>query len=1005
MSEGIRPDPETIRVLPSANSMATRFRIRSTSELDPNMLDLVDHEKWEELEKRLQAALREDPTDARSAFRLGNLLTLESRYEEAVRRYDVAWTQRWPGVVCLNNKAVALARSGEARVAITLFRDVLVEDKSYAPAAYNLAILLDFLGEEDTRPGLILQLQLIDSDESTAGLVKKTFEAAAKGVGWGEGRHPLEGPFYLWHDDLKSGFGFEPNASEADIDEGYRYFQEGLDQLQAGRPQEAIDAFNAAEDFYPGLEARIHPHRTRALLEQAKDFRDKARRYREEGDFDAARDTLDTYFRLADSLPDQALAEELLVTQIRRLGEDLRQHQPSLHWEELQRLISMARHRVEDLEHRAALSYSGRGQEGAGAEPATAAEKEAGEPAGREADVGAAPEETPTTEGGDGAKGADEALTDQAGRSQAQAPFATAPESSRMGEYIRGLCRDACGQQLRFLAANRCFDGAELMLTFSEIQWFAQTDRLRWRRDIYTIKAEALASDATEALGQGKRVEAITLLNRAREAAMETGDSHLSDRLDQQIAQVERRRKPRIDLKGVEKLFEQGDYLEVLRQCTDKLEQTPDEPTVRSRRDSALHRLQSQVRGALRARHWKRALETTSAILKILPDDEETQDLAQEAQRGQLARLLSQARNAYAERDYDAAREACRKALEMDPVNKQALELRRLVEIAASVDLDAGEETYEKAFVEFEKARSAGNPKAAFEPLLTMRKVAPTTRPLTREATDWLARSLVAAYRRDLEQDRSSENSEKLLEALQDLLNLLPDDPTALAFRDELRREMEGYGQERRKRSLEQLNLVRKHLLDCQPVAALDVLENVVELGEPSLENDVEEYLGEALTQIRRRIRRLALTEEDPETGEPSEDGQDREDKDREDKDRLFRVLRRWDRDQAEQFQRSLKWEEQRSQRHRKIDEAFGVVQNAVDREESSLSALKVLYREVLSRHRAGSDLLKARRQELAELRRRHWAALGRFGRWRAWLYERIHQVDRLFEEEEGDGS
>ena len=97
-----------------------------------------------------------------------------------------------------------------------------------------------------------------------------------------------------------------------------------------------------------------------------------------------------------------------------------------------------------------------------------------------------------------------------------------AHSSSALGDYIRGLCRDAWGQQIRFLIGIQAFDEAELMLDFSEVQWFAQQDLLRWRRELFTSKVEALIARATEAATQeGGRSAAIATLYQAREAAME----------------------------------------------------------------------------------------------------------------------------------------------------------------------------------------------------------------------------------------------------------------------------------------------------------------------------------------------------------------------------------------------------------------------------------------------------------------------------------------------------
>src|SRR5262245_53255297 len=126
------------------------------------MREFFEQGRWEDLETRLRAALEEDPRDARSAFQLGNLLSLahrrgetllgarsrqeeEQRLREIVYRYDIALNQRWRTAICHNNKGVALARANKARAALDAFRAALKEEQRFGPAAYNLGILLESL--------------------------------------------------------------------------------------------------------------------------------------------------------------------------------------------------------------------------------------------------------------------------------------------------------------------------------------------------------------------------------------------------------------------------------------------------------------------------------------------------------------------------------------------------------------------------------------------------------------------------------------------------------------------------------------------------------------------------------------------------------------------------------------------------------------------------------------------------------------------------------------------
>src|SRR3954466_10023751 len=77
--------------------------------------------RWEELERIFRDALKEDAADARSAFRLGNLLAYQGRYREALVCFETAWLYRWPGPIALNNRGVVFSCLGESRMA---FKDL-----------------------------------------------------------------------------------------------------------------------------------------------------------------------------------------------------------------------------------------------------------------------------------------------------------------------------------------------------------------------------------------------------------------------------------------------------------------------------------------------------------------------------------------------------------------------------------------------------------------------------------------------------------------------------------------------------------------------------------------------------------------------------------------------------------------------------------------------------------------------------------------------------------------
>ena len=168
--------------------------------------------RWKELEDLYREALKEDEADARSAFRLGNLLAYQGRYREALACFETAWLHKWPGPIALNNKGVAHSCLGEARPAFKALWDAAKREEGCRPAAYNLGILCEKLGNEGSLPAVILDLGVGVQGKKASEIAQEFFKQALDGKGppgvWAE-TGPLDRPLFLWVEDLRSGFGFE----------------------------------------------------------------------------------------------------------------------------------------------------------------------------------------------------------------------------------------------------------------------------------------------------------------------------------------------------------------------------------------------------------------------------------------------------------------------------------------------------------------------------------------------------------------------------------------------------------------------------------------------------------------------------------------------------------------------------------------------------------------------------------------------------------------------------
>lgn len=938
------------------------------------MSELFDDGRWEELEDRLLDALRRDPSDARSAFRLANLLSLEERWEEAKDLYDDAWSQRWPGVVCLNNRAVALARCGEAGPALdTLFR-ALEMDGAYRPAGYNLAIVLQRLVDDGDPPDLLAQYGLHDRRSvllrakealrppkdhpegkapSMPGGGDETPRAMPEPAQdeWGGGRDLLDGPLYLWKEDLATGFGFGPTASAEDLSEARSFFREGMDHLAAGEWQAAIEALSNAGKLWPDLAAQTLQPLESARLGLRRKLRETFRRRLAEGDVEGARTALEELAELDANAPDRLLLQELLPAEIRALSEQLRRREASPDWGELQRVVSAVRRRVEEL---------------------TASE----EPAQIEV------ERAPSDEG---VSPSDEGEAEP----RPEKPLDLGSAHARTIERARNACRDAWWQQVRFFIAIQRYDDAERMLDFTEIQWFARDDLPRWRRELFTSRAENLYAQASEALSRDEVDRALELLNDARVFARETNDQHITDAIDKQIHALQRRRERKSDVREIEGLLGRGEYLKALNRCTEMLEADPEQPTLRSQRDKALHRLARQFEDMIDAGQYEQTIQKTAEVLGITPEAEEIALLASTARHRLLGKLVAEGNNALLRGDRDSARDWLGKALEIDPEDPSVADLRRKIERDKRPEPIADEEFYEAQFRLREKL-AAGDPRAALDELNTMRRIRTEG---TKDLLRMIAVNLLNLWWAELAKDRTAANAEKIRREVLDLRGLKLDDfsPTG-ALLQELEEIV--FLEDRRGMTESRLAEVRNLLTTADPrdpIAALQLLEAM----EP-IDNDLAKRAGvyreDAYRQCNVLIKKLdALVKGRKEltTGEVERLQE------------LLSLCQQNDRSNLKsRIERLLENNRSGPERRRQVDEDFKLIKNSVAERSSHHDAFKHWHDITLRKHSEGSHVLEDRRADLIDIRERRRASLTGWERWRAERFERNHPLRRLLEKD-----
>jgi hypothetical protein len=910
--------------------------------------------RWEELERLYREALKEDGADARSAFRLGNLLAYLGRYREALVCFETAWLHKWPGPIALNNKGVVLSCLGETRAAFKALWDASKLEDGCRPASYNLGILCEKLGNEGSLPAVILDLGLGVPGKKASEIAQEFFKQALDGKGppgvWVE-TGPLDRPLFLWVEDLRSGFGFEPIREIVNIEGATDFFNEGKSLIEHGRWQEGISKLEAAADLHPSFAERIKVPRTEAQVQIARSQLSELRSRWDENDFEGAAQVFDQMLELGATIPDRAFADEILTAGINEFARQIRSHRPQEGWEVLQRLITAARQRVED-------------------DLQSVEEVEAQATTEDSEDVPGL-EKTPEPESRRGsAKPEDE--------KESPKPESPPPDRKRRireessAEYIRKVCRQAWGKQISYLMGIGDYETAIDLLEFPDIAWFAEQYLPRWRRRVYTSQAESLRTKGRGLFKRHKWKEAAECWKKGRNAALLAEDDRVVESFDQLIPELLESAPAEIQAE-LRALLRDRDDREELRRCAQELELRPGDARLMARRQALIKQLLSQIREALEAQQWKAAREIADAVLEAVPEEPTARRLFRKAEEKLIEQWAEEGKELLEREQIEEAEKLCAEIEKLDPDHTGAREIRRGIEIF-NRRAKAESSPFDQAYYAYVEARDAGNPELALERALEMKKLDPRDAH-TKEALDWIPAAFVHALQVQLERERTPETADILREKLKRLFSFSPKFGPARELSKELRQVGKGYDNKKRENSYQKLGDAEDALLAGDAVKAL---KDLSEVRDSDLADEVQEKRREALALLREKYEELLY------------EGQQAE------ADNLLKLLLRWDPSYVKTTQQDKDREEKMKSKEKEIDSEEKVLDERIKQMRALLrqnatkpfEALKEIDQMVRALDLDGSRIRTLRRREIEELRQ---SAKRNMTRWQRFKAEMFH--------------
>jgi hypothetical protein len=915
--------------------------------------------RWEELERLYRDALKEDEADARSAFRLGNLLAYQGRYREALVCFETAWLHRWPGPIALSNKGVVHSCLGETRAAFKALWDASRLEGGCRPAAYNLGVLCEKLGNEGNLPAVILDLGIGVPGKKAGEIARMFFEQALDGEGpagaWAD-TGPLDRPLFLWVEDLRSGFGFEPIREIVNIEQAYELYEEGLALLQEGRWQDGISKLEASADLHSTFADRIKAPRTEALVRIVRSRFAELNEHWDGKDFDAAMQSYDELLQLAPMLPDRAFADEIVNAAINNLAEQIRRHKPEEGWDVLRNLITAARQRVED----------------------DLQVVEADAPEGEDKEIPGL-EKTPEPESmrESAARNAEEEHEEGKNQGETSKPQRRNPRGREgpAAEYIRTVCRQAWGKRISYLLSLSDFVNAIDLLEFPGIEWFADQELPRWRRRVYTSQAQSLRTKGQGHFRKKRWQEAALCWKEGREAALLAEDDHLVEGFDQIIPELLEKAPAEIQ-DELRALLRDRDDREALRRCVEELELRPGDARLTARRQALIKQLLSQIEDALEAQQWKAAREIADAVLEAVPEEPTARRLFRNAEQRLIEQWAEEGREFLERGQVEEAEKLCVEIEKLDPDHTGAREIRRGITIYKRRP-ETATSPFEGAYYAFVEARELGDPEKALDHALEMKKLYPRDAH-TREALEWVPAAFVHALRVQLEWERTPNTANLLSEKLKRLFSLSPKFGPARELSKELRQVAKEYDNRKRQLNYDKLGDAEDALLKGNGEDALEALRTV---REPDLQDEVEAKRQEALALLREEIEDLLAR--------PSEENQKRADE-------LLKVHQRWDPSYFEAKQREQARKEEIQSEEKKLDEEFNELRRLLRNNAAKpFEALRELDLKVRSLDLVGSRIRSFRGREIEELRRRTKRNMTRWQRFKArLLYDRYYSTE-----------
>ena len=349
-------------------------------------------------------------------------------------------------------------------------------------------------------------------------------------------------------------------------------------------------------DLHPSFAERIKAPRTEAQVRIARSQLSEVRSRWDEKDFDGARHVIDEMLELGATIPDRAFADEILTAGINEFARQIRNHKTEEGWEVLQKLITAARQRVEDDLQ-------------SGDEVEAQPRAEAGEevPGLEKTPEPESMRESATEEAAEGQKSENE----EGSSKQSQPPRRKREvREGPAAEYIRKVCRQAWGKQVRYLLGTGEYETAIDLLEFPDIEWFAERDLPRWRRRVYTSQAQSLRTKGQSHFKRHKWREAADCWKKGREAALLAEDDRVVESFDPLISDL-LEAAPAETQAELRALLRDGDDREALRRCVVELEIRPGDARLTARRQALIKQLLSQIRDALKAQQWEEAGKIT----------------------------------------------------------------------------------------------------------------------------------------------------------------------------------------------------------------------------------------------------------------------------------------------------------------------------------------------------------------------------------------------------------